>query len=169
MPQLSIIVPIYNVENFLDQCLSSIRNQTFKDWECLLFSDGSKDGSIDIMKRFAADDSRFKVIEKKNEGYGTTCNRGLDMAQAEWVTIVEPDDFIDSHMYERLLGRTTSPAGSLDVIKGGYWEYFDGRDGYADALNEPNLCRFMPKRRCEFNLEEFTSPFDHHPSIWSAV
>lgn len=169
MPQLSIIVPIYNVENFLDQCLSSIRNQTFKDWECLLFSDGSKDGSIDIMKRFAADDSRFKVIEKKNEGYGTTCNRGLDMAQAEWVTIVEPDDFIDSHMYERLLGRTTSPAGSLDVIKGGYWEYFDGRDGYADALNEPNLCRFMPKRRCEFNLEEFTSPFYHHPSIWSAV
>ena len=100
MPQLSIIVPIYNVESYLGQCLESIRTQTFQDWECLLFSDGSKDHSIDIMRNFANMDKRFKVIEKPNEGYGATCNRGLEMAQGEWIAIVEPDDFISPNMYE---------------------------------------------------------------------
>ena len=70
MPRLSIIVPIYNVESYVGQCLESIRKQTFQNWECLLFSDGSKDGSINIMRSFAAEDDRFKIIEKQNEGYG---------------------------------------------------------------------------------------------------
>ncbi|MBT1182276.1 glycosyltransferase [Bifidobacterium sp. CP2] len=169
MPKLSIIVPIYNVESFLDQCLESIRKQTFEDWECLLFSDGSKDGSIDIMKRFAAEDARFKVIDKQNEGYGTTCNRGLDMAQGDWVCVVEPDDFIDPNMYENLLSADRSEKGKVDVIKGSYWLYYDAREPYTEALEAPNLARFMPKRRIDFTLDEFTEPFYHHPSIWSAV
>lgn len=169
MPKLSIIVPIYNTESFLRQCLESIRNQTFTDWECLLFSDGSKDRSIDIMKEFAAADDRFKVIEKQNEGYGATCNRGLNMAKGEWVAIVEPDDFLDPNMYRRLLSRTSSPNGNLDIIKGAYWEYYDARGKYEEALLSPNLSNFMPKRRCEFSLAEFPTPFYHHPSIWSAV
>ncbi|NEG90192.1 glycosyltransferase [Bifidobacterium aerophilum] len=169
MPKLSIIVPIYNVENFLDQCLESIRVQTFKDWECLMFSDGSKDGSIDIMKRFAAEDDRFKVIEKQNEGYGATCNRGLDMAQGEWVCIVEPDDFIDPHMYENLLSAAHSDKGTVDIVKGSYWLYYDAQPPYTEALQNSNLSAFMPARQTDFTLEEFTAPFYHHPSIWSAV
>ncbi|KAB8291912.1 glycosyltransferase [Bifidobacterium avesanii] len=169
MPKLSIIVPIYNTEAFLRQCLDSIKNQTFTDWECLLFSDGSKDHSIDIMKEFAAADDRFKVIEKQNEGYGATCNRGLNMATGEWVAIVEPDDFLDPNMYRRLLSRTSSPNGNLDIVKGAYWEYYDANGKYEEALLSPNLSNFMPKRRCEFSLEEFPAPFYHHPSIWSAV
>lgn len=167
MPRLSIIVPIYNVESYVGQCLESIRNQTFQDWECLLFSDGSKDGSINIMRSFAAEDDRFKIIEKQNEGYGTTCNRGIDMARGEWISIVEPDDFIDPHMYERLLSDTTSENGTVDIVKGSYWLYYDGRDGYTDALQSPNLANAMPARRMEFSLEEFPEPFYHHPSIWS--
>lgn len=169
MPRLSIIVPIYNVESYVGQCLESIRKQTFQDWECLLFSDGSKDGSINIMRSFAAEDDRFKIIEKQNEGYGTTCNRGIDMARGEWISIVEPDDFIDPHMYERLLSDTTSENGTVDIVKGSYWLYYDGRDGYTDALQSPNLANAMPARRMEFSLEEFPEPFYHHPSIWSAV
>ena len=169
MPKLSIIVPIYNVESFLDQCLESIRVQTFKDWECLLFSDGSKDGSIDIMKRFAAQDNRFKVIEKQNEGYGATCNRGLDMAQGEWVCVVEPDDFIDPHMYENLLSANHSDKGTVDIVKGSYWLYYDAQPPYAEALQSSNLSNFMPARQTDFTLDEFTTPFYHHPSIWSAI
>ena len=169
MPQLSIIVPIYNVESYLGQCLESIRTQTFQDWECLLFSDGSKDHSIDIMRNFANMDKRFKVIEKPNEGYGATCNRGLEMAQGEWIAIVEPDDFISPNMYERLLGATSSDSGTIDIAKGSYCLYFDGHDGYADALQTPNLSNMMPNRRTVFSLHEFAEPFYHHPSIWSAI
>ena len=169
MPKLSIIVPIYNVEDFLDQCLASIQQQTFKDWECLLFSDGSKDSSIDIMKRFASSDNRFKVIEKQNEGYGATCNRGLDQAVGEWISIIEPDDFIDPHMYENLLSAKESGKGQVDIVKGSYWLYYDAQEPYTDALGTPNLARFMPRRLTEFSLEEFTEPFYHHPSIWSAI
>lgn len=169
MPKLSIIVPIYNVENYLEQCLESIRVQTFKDWECLLFSDGSKDGSINIMKRFSAQDSRFKVIEKQNEGYGATCNRGLDMAQGEWVCVVEPDDFIDPHMYENLLSANHSDKGAVDIVKGSYWLYYDAQPPYTEALQNSNLSLFMPTRETDFTLEEFTTPFYHHPSIWSAI
>ena len=147
MPKVSIIVPIYNVEAYLGQCLDSIRNQTFQDWECLMFSDGSKDDSISIMKSFAESDPRFKVIEKQNEGYGATCNRGIEMAQGEWVSIVEPDDFISPDMYERLLSSAASKQGTIDIIKGSYWLYYDGRDGYADALQSPNLSNMMPARR----------------------
>lgn len=169
MPKVSIIVPIYNVEAFLQQCLESIQNQTFTDWECLMFSDGSKDGSIDIMKSFAQKDSRFVVIEKSNEGYGATCNRGLEKAKGEWISIIEPDDFIDPHMYERLLSNTQLSHEKIDVIKGGYWLFYDGKDGYKDAVETPNLCYFMPKNRVIFNLNEFAEPFYHHPSIWSAI
>ncbi len=169
MPKISIIVPIYNVEAFLQQCLESIQNQTFTDWECLMFSDGSKDGSIDIMKSFAKKDSRFVVIEKANEGYGATCNRGLERAKGEWISIVEPDDFIDPHMYERLLSNTDLTDEKIDVIKGGYWLFYDGKDGYKDAVDTPNLCYFMPKHRSIFSLNEFAEPFYHHPSIWSAI
>ncbi|MFU0513068.1 glycosyltransferase family 2 protein [Gardnerella greenwoodii] len=179
MPKVSIIVPIYNVEAFLPECLESIKNQTFKDWECLMFSDGSKDGSIDIMKSFAKEDSRFVVIEKENEGYGATCNRGLERAKGEWISIIEPDDFIDPHMYERLLsnveiagknsGETGENGETLDIIKGGYWLFYDGKDGYKSAVETPNLCYFMPEHRTIFNLSEFAEPFYHHPSIWSAL
>ena len=192
MPKVSIIVPIYNVEAFLPECLESIKNQTFKDWECLMFSDGSKDGSIDIMKSFAKEDSRFVVIEKENEGYGATCNRGLERAKGEWISIIEPDDFIDPHMYERLLSNVeltsaastaenstdastaenstdSSTAETLDIIKGGYWLFYDGKDGYKSAVETPNLCYFMPKHRTIFNLNDFAEPFYHHPSIWSAL
>lgn len=169
MPKVSIIVPIYNVEAFLPECLESIQNQTFTDWECLMFSDGSKDGSIDIMKSFAEKDSRFVVIEKENEGYGATCNRGLERAKGEWISIVEPDDFIDPHMYERLLSNTDLTNEKIDIIKGGYWLFYDGKDGYKDAVDTPNLCYFMPKHRSIFSLNEFAEPFYHHPSIWSAI
>ncbi|OXM99408.1 glycosyltransferase [Bifidobacterium vansinderenii] len=169
MPKISIIVPIYNVETYLTQCLESIRVQTFKDWECLMFSDGSKDGSLDIMKSFAAKDDRFKVIDKKNEGYGATCNRGLEMAQGEWISIIEPDDFIDPNMYARLLGSASSTQGTVDIIKSSYWLFYDGHDGYKDALLTPNLSNMMPQRRTEFTLNEFAEPFYHHPSIWSAI
>ena len=98
-PIVSVIVPVYNVEKFLDQALVSIENQTLRDIEIIVLNDGSTDSSPEIIKEHAKNDSRIIVSNKKNEGYGATCNKGMDLAKGEWIAIVEPDDWIDENMY----------------------------------------------------------------------
>ena len=74
---VSVIVPIYNASPYLEQCLDSIVGQTHKDLEIILLNDGSTDNSLAAMQRYAAQDKRIKIIDKQNQGYGATCNRGL--------------------------------------------------------------------------------------------
>lgn len=97
MPTVSIIIPVYNVEVYLRDCLNSIINWTFHGWEAILVDDGSTDGSPGICNEFAASDSRFKVIHKRNEGVSVARNAGLDIAQGEYCWFVDSDDLIDSH------------------------------------------------------------------------
>lgn len=80
-PSISIIIPIYNTEKYLQQCLESITEQTFTNFEAICVDDGSTDGSSAIMDAFANKDARFKVIHKKNSGYGAAVNTGLAMAK----------------------------------------------------------------------------------------
>ena len=86
---VSVIVPIYNTEKFLDQCLSSIEAQTYKNFEVLCINDGSTDGSRDIILAHAEKDPRIKLVDKENGGYGQGCNLGLSLAKGEWVSIIE--------------------------------------------------------------------------------
>lgn len=102
MPKISIVVPIYNVEKYLKQCLDSILNQTFKDIEIICVNDGSTDGSVQILDEYKAKDKRIIVIDKENSGYGASMNMGLDAASGEYIGIVESDDFIKPNMYEEL-------------------------------------------------------------------
>ena len=83
MPKLTILVPVYNVEEYLSLCLETIKNQSFKDFECLLINDGSTDGSLNILKKTAKEDKRFRVIDKKNTGYGASLNLGIKDAKGE--------------------------------------------------------------------------------------
>ena len=76
-PKLSILVPIYNVEKYLSQCLESITAQTLQDIEIICINDGSTDGSLDIIKDFAKNDNRIVIINKPNSGYGDSMNQGL--------------------------------------------------------------------------------------------
>ena len=100
-PKLTILVPIFNVSEFLPLCLESIKNQSFTDFECLLINDGSTDDSLKILKKFAKEDKRFIVIDKKNSGYGASLNIGIKKAKGEYIGIVEPDDFIHRDFYDR--------------------------------------------------------------------
>ena len=92
--KVSVIVPSMNVERTLDAALSSIERQTYPDIEILALNDGSTDGTLAVMQAHAARDPRIRVIDKQNEGYGATCNRGIDMAEGDYIAIVEPDDWI---------------------------------------------------------------------------
>ena len=114
---VSVIIPVCNVEKYLAQCLKSILSQTHRELEVICLNDGSKDGSLAIVREFEARDPRVVVVDKPNEGYGATCNRGLEMARGEWVSIIEPDDWIDPAMYERMLARAAMVDVPVDIVK----------------------------------------------------
>lgn len=96
MPKVSIIVPIYKAEKYLNRCIDSILAQTFTDWELLLIDDGSPDKSGDICDEYAKKDTRIRVFHKKNGGVSSARNLGLDNVQGEYVTFVDSDDWIDA-------------------------------------------------------------------------
>ena len=89
---VSVVIPIYNAEATLDECLRSVEEQTHADLEIICVNDGSTDGSARIARDHAARDTRIVVIDKPNEGYGASCNRGVATARGTWVAIVEPDE-----------------------------------------------------------------------------
>lgn len=99
---ISVIVPIYNVEMYLERCIQSIQNQTYTNLEIILVDDGSPDKCGEICDRYAALDDRIKVIHKANGGLADARNCGIDIATGEYIAFVDSDDFIHPQMYEKL-------------------------------------------------------------------
>lgn len=120
MKLLSIIIPVYNSENYLRNCLNSIVAQTYSQWECLLIDDGSTDYSSEICKSYAERDSRFKYLKKKNGGVADTRNYGLERVQGEYVSFVDNDDLLHPMMYQYLIDKlesTNSEVSCCNYIK----------------------------------------------------
>ena len=107
MPLISVILPVYRVENYLDRCLQSITGQTYRNLEIILVDDGSPDDSGVICDAWAEKDSRIQVIHKENAGAGAARNTGLDMASGEIISMIDSDDYLDVHMFEHLLSLMT--------------------------------------------------------------
>ena len=103
-PVVSIIVPVYNAEKFLNRCIDSILAQTYTDWELLLIDDGSKDASGRICDEYATKDERIRVFHKENGGVSSARNLGLDHAQGEWITFVDSDDYIEENFLKSFEG-----------------------------------------------------------------
>lgn len=127
MPKVSIVMPVYNVEKYLRQCMDSILNQTLADIEVICVNDGSKDNSPAILQEYAAKDKRVKVINKTNSGYGHSMNVGIDASTGEYLGIVEPDDYILPGMYEDLYKNAI--ASDADIVKGDFYRFVDGKNG----------------------------------------
>ena len=102
MPKVSVIVPVYNVEKFLPRCLDSIINQTLKDIEIICINDGSPDNSLQILEDYAKKDSRIRIINQENSGPSVSRNKGILMAQGEYIGFVDSDDWLDVDFYEKL-------------------------------------------------------------------
>ena len=103
-PLISIIVPVYKVEKYLVRCIKSIQNQTYTNIEIILVDDGSPDRCGIICDEIAREDSRIKVLHKENGGLSDARNKGIAIAQGEYVGFVDSDDYIEPDMYEHLLG-----------------------------------------------------------------
>lgn len=101
-PKISVIVPMYNVENYIDKCIQSIINQTLKDIEIILVDDGSIDKTVEISNKYAENDKRIKVIKQKNKGVSSARNYGVSIAEGDFITFVDSDDFIEIDMLEVL-------------------------------------------------------------------
>jgi glycosyltransferase involved in cell wall biosynthesis len=150
------------------QCLESIAGQTHRDLQILCLDDGSTDDTLAILQRFAEHDSRVAVISKVNEGYGATCNRGLDAALGDWIAIVEPDDWIEPGMYERMLAFGATLPTTPDVIKTPYWRIVNPDTPRQQQINCSYRHRIKPPAQ-PFRVAEAPHLLDHHPSIWSAL
>lgn len=161
-PKVSLLVPIYNVERYLKDCLESARTQTLEEIEIICVNDGSTDGSRAIIEEFAAVDSRFRVIDKENSGYGASMNRGLEEARGEFVGILESDDFLDPDALEVLYGLARD--ADAEVAKADFYLHWsqpeprDERFGWVEA----ETAGVVDPRDCQ-------EVFFRKPSIWSAL
>ncbi|GMO37902.1 MAG: hypothetical protein Ta2B_17610 [Termitinemataceae bacterium] len=115
MPVISVIIPVYNVEHYLRRCLDSVLAQTFTDFECILIDDGSPDKSPAICDEYAKKDSRFVVIHQANAGVSAARNAGLDIAQGEWITFVDSDDWIEPDMLRVLYQNAVKHQSDVSV------------------------------------------------------
>lgn len=102
-PLISVIVPIYNNEKYIDRCIASIVNQTIDKIEILLVEDGSTDNSLELCKKWATKDNRIKIIHQENKGVSAARNSGLEIAKGKYIGFVDSDDYIEKEMYEMLL------------------------------------------------------------------
>lgn len=163
-PAISILVPCYNVEKYLRECLDSILNQTFTDFEALCINDGSTDSTLNILKEYAQKDERFKIIDKPNSGYGASMNKGLDAATGKYVGIVESDDYIEPQMFELLYKEAEEH--SLDLVRCLYREFNDIK-GTMKVIDHSDIKLY------EFGMV-FTPRVQQHiffisPSIWAGM
>lgn len=165
---ISVIVPVYNAESYLHQALSSLLSQPYKNLEILCLNDGSTDNSLSILEQFAKNDDRVKIISKENQGYGATCNRGIEEATGTWIAILEPDDWIEGDMFGSLIELSNRIGAPADIVKSAYWRIvmsdteYESKEacGYKGVINP---------RKQPFGIEEAVHLLDSHPSIWSAI
>lgn len=156
---LSILVPCYNVEKYVRQCLESIRKQTFTEFEVWMINDGSTDDTLSILREFEQTDSRFKLIDKKNSGYGASLNLGLKQCTGEYIGIVESDDFVENNMFDLLY--KAAKKFDLDKCRCGYFDFYSGE-------NFPVLSEFVPKNEV-FVPRANLAPLYMPPSIWASI
>ena len=132
IPAVSIIVPVYNGQDYLDRCLDSIAAQTVRNFACILVDDGSTDGSADLCRARAARDGRFVLLQKQNGGVCSARNAGLDAARGEYVLFCDQDDLIDPHTLEYALTmQQSAPEGFV------LWNMTRSRETYDQSLATP--------------------------------
>ena len=143
MAKVSVILPIYNVEQYLEECLESVIHQSLKEIEIICVNDGSTDSSTEIMERYAAIDPRIIIISGPNGGYGKAMNKGLDRASGEYIGIVEPDDYVDLNMFEELY--VLAKDHDLDFVKADFYRFTRDEDG-----KEHRKYELLDKTKCRY-------------------
>lgn len=163
--KISIIVPVYNLEKYVENCLDSILRQTYQNLEVIVVNDGSTDHSLNVINNAAAKDSRIKVISGRNEGVSKARLKGIRLATGDWIGFVDGDDYIEPDMYEHLIDNARkysadiSHCGYQMIFPKGHIDYYyntkeirlqNNKEGIKDLLEgtriEPGLCNKLFRR-----------------------
>jgi len=163
MPKVSIIVPIYNVEQYLTQCLDSILNQTLRDIEIVCVDDGSTDGSGAILDYYAQNDGRIIVLHRSNAGYGAAMNAGIKASSGDYIGIVESDDKIAPDMFGKLY--QAAETNHLDMVKSDCYYWFENID-YLKRIHVNYLETDYDKVLTSNDRNIF---FDFFMNIWTGI
>lgn len=159
MIKLSIIVPVYNVAEYLERCLNSLINQTLNEIEIICVNDGSTDNSLCILEKFAGLDKRIKIINQKNKGLSGARNTGIKLVQGEYFGFLDSDDWVDLDYFEKLYKRAKNCDADISL---------------GDFIRKG---KFKHKIRLKLNKEEFVgdnekfygSQFYHFPCVWNKI
>lgn len=164
MKKISVIVPVYNVENYIVECVNSIINQTYKNLEIILIDDGSTDNSGKICDDFAQKDDRIKVIHKKNEGLGKTRNVGINECSGDYLFFVDSDDFINLNTIEKLYNYSNDE--TMDLIICDYYKYYNKENlthisiiPFYDLDKDNSSITSMPTASCKLIKKEIFDTF----------
>lgn len=166
MAKVSIIIPTYNVEMYLVECMESVIHQTLKDIEIICINDGSTDGSLGILKSYAQKDDRIVLVDKENGGYGIAMNIGLEKATGEYIGIVEPDDFVKLDMYESLY--QIAKDNDLDFVKADFYR-FKRTDEDDMNMVYNHLSKNPEDYNKVFNPSEDTEAIRYIMNTWSGI
>lgn len=161
VPKVSVVVPVYGVERFLAQCVESLLAQSLEDIEIILVNDGSRDRCPEMIDEYARRDARVVALHRPNGGYGNAVNAGLRAARGEYIGIVEPDDWVETDMYELLYGIATQH--DVQVVRSDYYKYTTaGGDEKVDLMPRQDADQvFSPKERSDI--------FYCRPTVWAAL
>lgn len=152
MNLISVIVPIYNVEKYLNKCIDSIINQTYKNIEIILINDGSTDRSYELCTHYAKKDGRIKLINKKNGGLSDARNKGLEIAKGEYAVFIDSDDWIDRSMLEKLYD--LSIKYNADIVQGDYVKVYSDDDSIINDINNIEVNCYSPEQALELLYSE---------------
>ena len=155
MCEVSIVVPIYNVEKYLRRCFDSLINQTFKDIEIIALNNGSTDSSLDILKDYASNDNRITIIDNENLGVSKARNIGIDKASGKYIVFVDSDDWIDTNMIEVLHSNITK--NNCDLVMCTYVREFDDHSK-EKIFNLPDVNLYVDDEVKEQLLRKLVGP-----------
>lgn len=164
--KISIIIPIYNVEKYLRQCLDSVVNQTLKDLEIICINDHSPDNSIIILKEYQQNDSRIKIISlPENKGLGHARNLGIKEATAEYTMFLDPDDWLELNACELLYNHIHTHKN--DFVFFNYYNYYEASDTKTTDSKKYNVLLKQPTQNIK--LAELTEPFKCSSESWFKI
>ena len=153
-PTVSVLVPVYNTERYLSQCMDALCSQSLHDLEIIAINDGSTDSSLEILKGYAERDTRIRIIDKPNSGYGASLNRGILEARGTYIGISEPDDYPSRSLFKRL--SDAAERHHCDLVKCNYYEHFEDHETVChnlqghpygkvfDPADRPSIIRTVP-------------------------
>ncbi|MGL6099833.1 MAG: glycosyltransferase family 2 protein [Fusobacteriaceae bacterium] len=163
MVKISIVVPVYNTEKYLNRCLDSILNQSLKEIEVIIVNDGSPDNSTKIIEEYRLQDSRVKVINKKNGGLSSARNAGIEIANGEYIIHLDSDDWIEQNYFKDMYSRAEQD--KLDIVVSDIiWDYDNGKLEYRENL--------LISNDAIINGTEYLNMFfkgNIFPAVWSKI